>query len=207
MHINELLSETQVDEITLGGVGRGIEKTIGGLAKGVGYVAGIPGGIAQKYQQGKARATAGIGGTMAQQPVQAKQPNPTFTQSLKNYQQYGSATAPAGAQTNAGQDPAAIRQQANQLRKQADDLEKQAQQAQQKAQQDQQAQQKAQQDQSAPATSFAQGGGKGTAVPTNPFQVPGAVTPKLNVQSGGKTTATGTNESTEFYSNFLGKAI
>lgn len=96
MHINELLSENQIDELSLGDVGKGIEKGVGGLAKGIGYVAGIPGGIAQKFQQGKARATAGIGGTMAQQPAQVKQPNPKFTQALQNYQQFGTATAPAG---------------------------------------------------------------------------------------------------------------
>jgi hypothetical protein len=147
MRINELLSENQVDEISLGGIGRGIEKGLGGLAKGVGYVAGIPGGLAQKYQQGKARATAGIGGTLAEPP---KQPNPAFTQALQNYQQYGTANAPAGAV----QDPKVMRQQANQLRKQANDLEKQAQdvqkQTQQAQQQAQQAQQQAQQ-QTAPA--------------------------------------------------------
>ena len=77
MRINDVLKETQqVDELSLGGVGRGIEKGISGLSKATGYVAGIPQGIGKSFQKGKARAVAGLGGELP--PTPAKPINPDF---------------------------------------------------------------------------------------------------------------------------------
>lgn len=126
MRINDLLVEQQLDELGMADIGRGIEKGIGGLSKAAGYVAGIPGGIAQQFQTGKARATAGIGGTLNRGAPAA--PNPAYTQALQNYQTHGTATAPGGAAAPgaAGGDPASMRKQAQDFKKQSDDLMKQA---------------------------------------------------------------------------------
>lgn len=125
MRIHELIVEQQLDEIGLADIGRGIEKGIGGLSKAAGYVAGIPGGVKQQFQTGKARATAGIGGTLNRGAPAG--PDPAFTQALQNYQTHGTATAPAAAAAPAGgSDPASMRKQAQDFKKQSDDLMKQA---------------------------------------------------------------------------------
>jgi len=119
MRIHELIIEQQIDE----GVGSAIEKGIGGISKAAGYLAGIPGGIKQQFQTGKARATAGIGGTLKRPAA----PDPTFTQALQNYQTHGTATAPAGSPAAASAaDPASMRKQAQDFKKQSDELMKQA---------------------------------------------------------------------------------
>ena len=132
MRINELLVEQQLDELGLADVGRWAEKGIGGLSKAAGYVAGIPGGVKQQFQTGKARATAGIGGTLNRGAPTG--PDPAYTQALQNYQTHGTATAPSGAPGGAatatgggaGGDPASMRKQAQTLKTQSDDLMKQA---------------------------------------------------------------------------------
>lgn len=64
MKINEILVEhQQLDEGPLGSLARGAGKVIGGVAKGVGALAGIPGGIKKAFQKGKQASTDVIGGT------------------------------------------------------------------------------------------------------------------------------------------------
>lgn len=73
MRINELITEnTQVDEITLGGVGRGLAKGVGATAKGLGGIAGGAAGAWSAAKQGYRAAKSAVSGepqqTTAQQP-------------------------------------------------------------------------------------------------------------------------------------------
>ena len=90
MKITEILVENQsLDELN---VGRGIEKVAGGIGKAAGYIAGIPGGLKKAFQKGKARATAGIGGEMPDEPTQS---NPDFDKEYSRLTGKGSAAQPA----------------------------------------------------------------------------------------------------------------
>lgn len=80
--MNQVIKEDQeLAELSLGGIGRGLEKVGSGLAKGAGYVAGIPGGLSQAFQKGKARAVAGLSGDIPPEP--AKQVNPVYARELE----------------------------------------------------------------------------------------------------------------------------
>jgi hypothetical protein len=65
MRLTEILTESQQQELEegpLGAIGRGLAKGIGGVAKGVGMIGGIAGGVKKAYQKGKATSTANIAG-------------------------------------------------------------------------------------------------------------------------------------------------
>ena len=70
MRITDILTESQLDEIGLGSkVGKAIGKGLTGLAKGYGYVAGIPQAMNRASQQGRAASMANIGyGKFASDP-------------------------------------------------------------------------------------------------------------------------------------------
>ena len=70
MRITDILTEVQLDEIGLGSkVGQAIGKGLTGLAKGYGYVAGIPQAMSRASQQGRAASMANIGyGKFASEP-------------------------------------------------------------------------------------------------------------------------------------------
>ena len=67
MRLNELMESQELDELNLGKaartVAKGAGKAIGGVAAGVGAVAGIPGGAKQAFMKGKQAAQDVIGGT------------------------------------------------------------------------------------------------------------------------------------------------
>lgn len=127
MRINEILSEDQVDEISLGGVGQAIGKGVRGLAKGYGYVKGIPAALSAASQQGQAAAMANLGyGQFAQKPAPDKT---AYDQELAK--RLGQQTAaqnqqPAAIAKDIKTQAQSLRQQAQDLNKQADALDKQA---------------------------------------------------------------------------------
>jgi hypothetical protein len=92
MRLKDVVTEAQdLNELSLGGIGRGLEKVGGGLAKTAGYVAGIPAGLGKSFQKGKARAVAGLGGDML--PPPPKPVNPDFARELAKLTGKGSAAA------------------------------------------------------------------------------------------------------------------
>ena len=223
MRINELLIENQeTDEGVLGSIGRGVAAGLGGIAKGAGMVAGVGTGMKKAFQKGKATSAAHIAGDVPKPP---KTSNPDFDA------EYARLTQPApAAQTAAPKaTPAAapkvdagnIQSQIAQKQKELTDLQAQLKAAQAPA---------AQPATTAPAAQTAAPKATGTPMPMKPLQVPGAVTPTLKVQQGGKPAAapaaqkpaaptqqdieadrermaSGTNESVKFKSNFLGMDI
>ena len=65
MRINDILTESQLqqlDEGPLGSLAKATGKAIGGVAQGVGAIAGVPGGIKRAFQKGKNAAISTIGG-------------------------------------------------------------------------------------------------------------------------------------------------
>lgn len=65
MRINDILTESQLqqlDEGPLGSLAKATGKAIGGVAQGVGAIAGVPGGIKRAFQKGKQAAMTTIGG-------------------------------------------------------------------------------------------------------------------------------------------------
>jgi hypothetical protein len=63
MRINEIIVEQQLEEGPLGAIARGAGKVIGGIAKGVGAIAGIGAGAKKAFQKGKQASVDVIGGT------------------------------------------------------------------------------------------------------------------------------------------------
>ena len=225
MRINELLIEDQeTDEGVLGSIGRGVAAGLGGIAKGAGMVAGVGTGMKKAFQKGKATSAAHIAGDVPKPP---KTSNPDFDAEYARLTQPApaaqkpAATAPA-AQTAAPKvDAGNIQSQIAQKQKELTDLQSQLKAAQAPA---------AQPAATAPAAQTAAPKATGTPMPMKPLQVPGAVTPTLKVQQGGKPAAapaaqkpaaptqqdieadrermaSGTNESVKFKSNFLGMDI
>lgn len=107
MKITEILVEDRaLDEA---GIGKGIEKVAGGIGKAAGYIAGIPGGLKKAFQKGKARATAGIGGEMPDEPDQT---DPEFDKEYSRLTgKQGSAAQPAAGNAAGGDAAAAQPQQ------------------------------------------------------------------------------------------------
>jgi hypothetical protein len=115
MRINDLLVESQVDEISLAGVGQGIANAARSAAKGYGYVKGIPKALSAASQQGQAAAMANLGyGKFGTAPAADRT---AYNQELAKRMGTQAGTAPA-------QDPASLRKQAQDLRKQSNDLMK-----------------------------------------------------------------------------------
>jgi flagellar biosynthesis GTPase FlhF len=118
MRINDILIESQVDEISLAGVGQGIANAARSAAKGYGYVKGIPKALSAASQQGQAAAMAHLGhGQFAAKPAADRT---AYNQELAK--RLGTTQAQAAA----AQDPAEMRKQAQELKKQSDDLKKQS---------------------------------------------------------------------------------
>ena len=63
MRINDIIVEQQLEEGPLGAIARGAGKVIGGIAKGVGAIAGIGAGAKKAFQKGKQASVDVIGGT------------------------------------------------------------------------------------------------------------------------------------------------
>ena len=118
MRINDILIESQVDEISLAGVGQGIANAARSAAKGYGYVKGIPKALSAASQQGQAAAMAHLGhGQFAAKPAADRT---AYNQELAK--RLGTTQTQAAA----AQDPAEMRKQAQELKKQSDDLKKQS---------------------------------------------------------------------------------
>jgi hypothetical protein len=61
MRINDLIVESNnLDEISLAGVGKGIAKGLGGIARGAGMVSGLGAGMKRAYSQGKATSASAV---------------------------------------------------------------------------------------------------------------------------------------------------
>jgi hypothetical protein len=61
MRINDLIVESNnLDEISLAGVGQGIARGLGGIAKGAGMVSGLGAGMKRAYAQGKATSASAV---------------------------------------------------------------------------------------------------------------------------------------------------
>lgn len=60
--MNEGVSESQLDEISLDQIGRGVGGVLGGIGKTVGAVAGVPQGIGRAIKKGYRGSVQGIGG-------------------------------------------------------------------------------------------------------------------------------------------------
>ena len=121
MRINELLIENnQIDEISLGGVGRGIGNIARGAATAIGGVAGGVVGAGQALAKGYKDGKSYVGGKPSAPTGSGATPGDDVSTGISG------GTAPAGVTTVSGgeQDPAALRQQAASLTKQADELEK-----------------------------------------------------------------------------------
>lgn len=121
MRINELLIENnQIDEISLGGVGRGIGNIARGAATAIGGVAGGVVGAGQALAKGFKAGKSYVGGQPSASTDSGATPGDAVSTGISG------GTAPAGVTTVSGgeQDPAALRQQAASLTKQADELEK-----------------------------------------------------------------------------------
>jgi hypothetical protein len=105
MRINDLIVESNnLDEISLAGVGKGIARGLGGIAKGAGMVSGLGAGMKRAYAQGKATSASAV--SNRQRPVTQQKP---------------AQQVPGTQSTN----PASLRAQATNLNMQADALEKQ----------------------------------------------------------------------------------
>jgi len=62
MKINELMTESQIDELSLGGIGRGLAKGVGGFARGAGALAGGLAGAGAAARQGYAAGRSAVSG-------------------------------------------------------------------------------------------------------------------------------------------------
>lgn len=79
MKLNEIICEDQQLDELLGGVGRAVGRGLGSLAKGYGYVAGLPKAMSAASQRGRAAAMANVGyGKFADQ-----EENPIYKQELE----------------------------------------------------------------------------------------------------------------------------
>jgi hypothetical protein len=97
MRLNEILTESQeLEEGPLGAIGRGLAKGVGGVAKGVGMIGGIAGGVKKAYQKGKATSTATIAGD-----VPDAEQDPAVKKAYDD--EYAKVTAPKKAPAASGQ--------------------------------------------------------------------------------------------------------
>ena len=112
MRIDEILVESkQLDEGPVGSavkaVARGAGKVVGGVAKGVGALAGVAGGVKRAFQTGKQAATDVIGGTgqgadAPRSAAPAQQAAPAATSAAPTTQQINKAGPTGTAPANLG---------------------------------------------------------------------------------------------------------